>query len=102
MLDQCLKPIEAKYLTTWAGETSIARVLIQNNSDALFILRNKSQYTFHDKGEIVFVEANSITEIKVKTIDVLEEFILKFAVLTAVTAPNTHPEIELGFKVVSE
>lgn len=101
LLDQCLKPREAKYLRTWAGETSVARVLIENNSDAPFILRNKSQYTFHDKGEIVFVEANSITEIKVKTIDVLEEFTLKFAVLTAVTAPSTHPEIELSFKVVA-
>ena len=102
LIDQCLQPKEAKYLKTWAGETSVARVLIENRSDASFILKNKSEYNFHDKGEIVVIEPNSVTEVKVKTVDALEEFRLKFEVLTAVTAPNVHPEIELTFVVEKE
>ncbi len=102
LIDRCLNPQEAKYLTTWAGETSVVRILIQNKSDASFILKSKSEFKFHDVGEIVVLDPNSITELKVKTIDVLEEFQLKFEVLTAVTAPNTHPEIELTFEVTKE
>jgi hypothetical protein len=99
LMDACIEPTEAVYLTTWAGSSTVARVLIENNCDAPFILSSRNQFTFHDAGDIIILEPNSITELKVKTIDELEAFQLKFEVLNAITAPDTHPEIVMNIKV---
>jgi hypothetical protein len=99
LIGECLKPLRAQYLSTWAGPSSVARVLVKNYSSATFILRNKSSFTFHNEGEVIFIGPHAIAEIKVKTIESLTSFKLKFEVLSAVTAPRTHPVVELLFEI---
>jgi 3',5'-nucleoside bisphosphate phosphatase len=100
LIDASLEVKSAEYNETWAGTTNVALVMIENKSDAPLILKNSGSINFHDHGEIVVLEPNFITELRVKPLDHLEEFELKFEVLSAVTAPKTHPEITL--KVVIE
>ncbi len=96
LLDTCLQIVESSYL----GATSVMEVTIQNNSNALFILANRSDFTFQKHADIVMIEPGSSTKLSIKTVDGREEFDLNFEVLNAITAPNTHPEI--SFHIVNQ
>ncbi len=89
----------AIYTTTWAGTTEVLDVKLKNNSDARFILYNKSGYTFHGHDDIIMLEPHSTTTIQVKTKTPKTELDLKFTVLNAVTAPDTHPDITWHVKI---
>lgn len=82
----------------YLSNTSIAHVKISNSSDVEFELKNLSGFTFYDMADMVKINPQGETIIKVKTISQLEAFQLKFQVLNAVTAPKTHPEIVLEVK----
>jgi len=92
----------AAYITTWAGATEVLEVKFKNNSDASFILYNKSGYTFHANADVVILEPHSITTLQVKTITAQKEIDLKFTVLNAVTAPDTHPDITWNVAISQE
>jgi len=77
------------------GEGPIARVDIYNHSDADYILENLSAYTFHNQPGIFILKAHQKTPVWVKTRETLDSFDLRFRVLNAFTAPDTHPEIKL-------
>jgi 3',5'-nucleoside bisphosphate phosphatase len=83
----------AEYLQSWRGDTEVLKVELKNNSDASFLLYNKSQYTFHSNDDVIILEPHSITTLEVKTITAQEEIELKFTILNAVTAPDSHPDI---------
>ena len=90
---------DAAYIETWRGTTEVLNVNFKNNSDASFMLYNKSGYTFHASDDVIILEPHSITTLQVKTLTVQKEIDLKFTVLNAVTAPDTHPDLVWQVKV---
>ncbi len=84
---------------TYKSKTSVLLVSLENVSDADFIMENMTDYTFHRNADVFTIEANTITDIEIKTIEKLEGVKLKLKVLNAVTAPKTHPEIIWDVKV---
>lgn len=90
---------EAAYDVSWNGSTEVLLVNFTNNSDASFMLYNKSGYSFHANDDVIMLEPHSITTLQVKTKIVQSEIDLKFTVLNAVTAPNTHPDMVWHVKV---
>jgi len=91
LIEASLKIQQASYLP----DTSVLVVMIENNSDAEYILDNRSEYTFHRDSDVVTLEPHATTRLDVKTLTRLAEISLAFEVLNAVTAPNTHPEVVL-------
>ena len=80
-------------LSSYKGESLVEQVTIENISDTDFILENLSGYTLHNNADVVEVKAKSKTIIEIKTLKAKPTLAIKFKVLNAVTAPNTHPEI---------
>jgi hypothetical protein len=95
LLNQCLSVGDVSYL----GETTVATVEIKNNSQATFMLKNTSEYTFHRNVDLIEVPPHSSIELQVKTLEKKDSFELSFQVLNAITAPATHPEVILKFAV---
>lgn len=84
---------QANWLEDFRGTTEVAEVVLRNDSDAAFLLYNKSPLTFHAHDDVVMLEPHSLTTILVKPGSGTKDFTLTFTVLNAVTAPNTHPDI---------
>lgn len=80
-------------LSSYKGESLVEQVMIENISDTDFILKNLSGYTLHNNADVVEVKAKSNTIIEIKTLVAKPALAIRFRVLNAVTAPNTHPEI---------
>jgi len=95
LLKSCLKTGEASYI----DETTVLVAEIKNNSDARFVLRNLSDYTFHLNSDLVEVPAQESIELHIKTKEKKSAIELSFEVLNAITAPGTHPEIILEFEI---
>jgi len=76
------------------GNSSIVKIEIENNSDALLTLKNLSPYSFEGSGDIIYLGPNSLNELSVKTrgekIDKIS-----FEVLNAITAPKENLLINL-------
>jgi hypothetical protein len=81
--------------SAYAGNTSILEVTLKNNSDAEFMLYNKSPYSFHQHDNLVVLEANAELVLSVKTVEQRENVTLSFDVLNAITAPDTHPRLDI-------
>ena len=82
---------EAAYIR----RSSVLRVAVENVSSAPMLLLNESAYTFHRDADLVLLPPHATTEIEVKTLERLAEVVLPFQVLSAVTAPGTHPTLRL-------
>jgi 3',5'-nucleoside bisphosphate phosphatase len=95
LIESSLTVREAAYLP----DSSVLSVLIENTSDAEFILDNKSAYTFHGVADVVTLKPHQKTRLDIKTLDQKTAVSLPFEVLNAVTAPNTHPELALNITV---
>ncbi len=76
-------------------ETSVLQVSIENRSDVEYLLENRTDYSFHAGSDLVTVKPHETTRLEVKTADAPASISLRFAVLNALTGPNTHPEIML-------
>ena len=105
--EEMLEPLLTSSITvkpgsSYKGKTEVLEVRLINDSDANFILYNKSGYTFHEDDDVIMLEPHSETVLQVKTITRLPAIDLKFAVLNAVTAPDTHPDIVWNVKVGEE
>lgn len=91
-----LKPlVENSLEVTRQGESLVQTILIENHSDADYILENISEFTLHNRASVFMVNAHETTRIQVKILDVLPSFGLRFRVLNAFTSPGEHPEIEI-------
>ena len=75
--------------------TSVLNIELENLSDARFLLRNTSDFTFHEDANIVEVVPHTVTRFVLKTSGQDAPYSITFEVLNAITAPNTHPEITL-------
>jgi len=73
----------------------VPTIQIHNHSDADYILENLSDYSLHNFAPVFILKAHETTSVKVKTLEKLESFELKFKVLNAFTEVNEHPEINL-------
>lgn len=79
--------------TEYSEDSSVLWVTFANESDAPFLLRNRTDYTFHDVAGIVTVAPRSTTTVRVKPGERVPRFELTFEVLNALTAPNRHPQV---------
>ena len=87
LIDASLQVANAQY----KGSTTVLAVTLRNTSDAKFLLRNLSEFTFHEGADILKVKPHGETSFEVKTVDEKESVALTFEVLNAVTAPKKHP-----------
>ena len=76
-------------------DTTLARVVISNRSDATFELLNLSEYTFLEHGNLIVVPSHGEIRFTVKTVKQLDEIKLQFSVRNALIAPQKHPEVTL-------
>lgn len=91
--------IEVESAAYTADDEQVLVIQLKNISDADFILVNASDYTFHRDTDIVLINAHETINLEVKTRTQMESVTLSFDVLSATTAPNTHPRIEVEVDV---
>lgn len=96
LVQQSLFIRQTQVMESNSGKSNVVSVYIENKSDADYILENQKDYSFYDHADIFTVKANAITLLQVKTLKELKTFNLRFKVLNALTAPNTHPLISLN------
>ncbi len=87
--------VESSLEVSRLGEAMVQTIMIENHSDADYILENLSEYTLHNQASVFVVKSHEATKIQVKTIDKLPSFNLRFRVLNAITSPGEHPEISI-------
>jgi hypothetical protein len=87
--------IEASLKVSRLGESPVQTLMIENQSDADFILQNLSEYTLHNKASVFVLKAHETTRLEVKTLETISPISLRFRVLNAFTAPREHPEIAI-------
>lgn len=95
LINASLKVTEVNYI----GDLSVLSVTIKNTSDVDYILKNKSDYSFHKNSDVITLKANSAKTIEVKTLVKLSSVTLNFEVLNAILAPRTNPEITIELEV---
>lgn len=95
LIESSLKVTSAKYI----GKYNVLGVEIENLSSTEIILQNQTGYTLHNNNDMITLKAGEKTMVEVKTIERKPSVSLKFTVLSAVNAPNKHPDITLNVKV---
>ena len=81
----------------WRGDTSVMVVRIHNRTDATFLLRNLSRYTFMESSDIFSLPAHKTTTMQIKPGKRVDGIDVKFEVLNALIAPDKAARIELSF-----
>ena len=81
------------------NETQIMGLTIKNNSDAIFLLKNNSNYTFSNSDDMVQVPAQGSKYLQVKTLKRLNQLILDFTVMNALVAPKQYAQITLKRRI---
>ena len=84
---------------SYNNRTQILSVSIKNNSDVLFLLKNKSDFTFTNSEDLVEVPAQGTKYLGVKTITRLNLLQLDFEVLNALQAPKVTSKLTLKKRV---
>jgi hypothetical protein len=76
---------------SYIHNSTIVHVVLANNSDAPYTLRNQSAYDFYNTTDLVMIPPHGEAIIDVRTIDKKRKFEMQFEVLNALSAPATHP-----------
>jgi hypothetical protein len=84
---------------TYSDETTIARFTIKNSSDATFVLRNLSDYSFTNSDNLVEVPAQGTKYVQVKTLEKVGVLNMDFEVLNALISPNENAKINLKIRI---
>ena len=87
LMNSSIKVKSANYV----HNTTIAHVVMSNNSDAPYTLRNQSNYDFYNATNLITIPPHGTTIIDVRTITKKRKFDLEFEVLNALIEPDTHP-----------
>ena len=87
LMNSSIKVKSANYIKN----TTIAHVVMSNNSDAPYTLRNQSNYDFYNATNLITIPPHGTTIIDVRTITKKRKFDLEFEVLNALIEPDTHP-----------
>ena len=90
-----IEVVNASYI----NKTTVLEIVIENYSDAEYLLENLSDYTLHANANLIKIPPHKKTLIQVKTLEIKENIDLTFKVLNAVIAPNTNPDITIKVKV---
>lgn len=91
LIEASLTVTESSYL----ADTDVLKVMIENTSDAAYVLDNQSAFNFHRNADVVTLAPQAATMLEVKTGVRRAAVSLEFEVLNAITAPNTHPRLTL-------
>ena len=75
----------------YAANTDVLSVVIENKTNAEFILQNRTGFTFQNSNDIVTIKPGDKNVIEIKTKQRLSDVKLNFEILSAVNAPNSHP-----------
>jgi 3',5'-nucleoside bisphosphate phosphatase len=94
-----IESFEYKYDNS-SYKKDLAYVTLKNNSDAKFILKNISDYSFFMDIDVIEIPANGTIELEVITRARLKKFNLEFEVLNAIFAPRQHPTITMEVQKV--
>jgi hypothetical protein len=86
---------EAKYI----GKSTVLSLTIKNDCDVDLILKNKSDYSFHNYSDVIVVKSKSSEILDVKVLETITAIDLKFEILNAIIAPKVHPEISFNIQV---
>jgi len=84
---------------SYNSRNQIAGLIIKNNSDVRFLLKNKSEYTFTNNDDLVVVPAQGSKYLEVKTVKRLNMLQLDFIVINALSAPKEHAKISLATRI---
>lgn len=95
LLNASIQPTNASYI----NDSSVLSITISNQSDVEYLLKNNSNYTFHNHSDVIVLPPNSSTKLDVKTLERKTDISLEFEVLNAILAPKQHPKINLNIKV---
>src|SRR5690606_9877054 len=68
-------------------KTSILNLELHNSTDAEFIVRNASDYRFHNQSDTFVIPAHGSIPVQVKLRERLSDAVLRFEVMNAVVAP---------------
>lgn len=82
----------------YQGDKIVAQIKIVNSSDMNYLLQNTGDYKLHQNTDMLEIKAHQTVILHVKTLKRLSELHLKFKVLNAISAPNSHPEITFTVK----
>lgn len=83
----------------YQGDTQVLEVELVNATHSEFILRNTTDYTFHEDASVITVEAQSVKKLQIKTLERLENVRLSFEVLNGILAPSSHPSINYDIAI---
>ena len=87
LMNSSIKIKSAKYI----NNTTIVHVVMSNNSDAPYTLRNQSEFDFYNATNLITIPPHGTTIIDVRTITKKRKFELEFEVLNALVEPDKHP-----------
>ena len=90
--------IEAKTIG-YKDDTSLLEIQLVNSTHSKFILNNESEYTFHGNPNLIILEPNSSKRLLIKTRKRKSSVAIPFKVMSAITAPKTHPILEIELTV---
>ncbi len=79
--------------------TSVYELEIENITGQKFILKNKSDYTFHHHADVITIDPYSTKRLLVKTIDRLDTIHLPFSVMNAIIAPDEYAIVKFNIDV---
>tara|TARA_B100000029_G_scaffold144285_1_gene139507 strand:- start:440 stop:1549 length:1110 start_codon:yes stop_codon:yes gene_type:complete len=94
LISSSLKVKSAKYKI----DEKIINIVITNNSDANYILRNQSNFDFYNSTNLISIPPHGYTVIDVIVMKKRRKINLEFEVLNCLIAPNTHPVFRLVVK----
>ena len=89
LLEACISITKMEY----QRDTSIAKVTLRNESDAQFNLKNTSDLTFMEVGDLLELPPHSDTIISVKLREKVKKINMSFTVLNTLVAPKEHASI---------
>jgi len=93
--DEFLVPLIQQSLimksASYMDKTDVLSVVIENKTNAEFILKNRTGFTFQNSSDIVTIKPGDKSRIEIKTKQRISNVKLGFEVLSAVNAPNIHP-----------
>ena len=95
--DEFLIPLIRQSLVIKNGiykeNTDVLTVVIENKTNAEFILQNHTDFTFQNSNDIITIKPADKNVLEIKTKQRLKTIKLDFEILSAVNAPNTHPVV---------
>ena len=101
--DEFLVPLIRQSLNIKSGiykdDTDVLTIVIENKTNAEFILQNHTSFTFQNSNDIVTLKPGGKSVLEIKTKQRVKNVKLDFEILTAVKAPNVHPVVSWDIPV---